>query len=81
MSSVDKRAYGVASATLGTMRLTGNLLSMATATLFLTLFLGRQQITPAQHVHFLQGVRVTFGVFAVLCVGGIFASLARGKVR
>ena len=81
MSSVDKRAYGVASATLGTMRLTGNLLSMSMATLVLALFLGRQQITPAQHVHFLQGVRVTFGIFAVLCVGGIFASLARGRVR
>jgi hypothetical protein len=26
-------------------------------------------------------VRITFGIFAVLCVGGIFASLARGRVR
>jgi EmrB/QacA subfamily drug resistance transporter len=81
MSSVDKRAYGVASATLGTMRLTGNLLSMATATLILTLVLDRQQITPALHAPFLHGVRATFGIFAALCVGGIFASLARGKVR
>jgi EmrB/QacA subfamily drug resistance transporter len=81
MGSVGKRAYGVASATLGTMRLTGNLLSMGMATLVLALFLGRQQITPAHHVVFLQGVRVAFAIFAVLCVGGIFASLARGKVR
>jgi EmrB/QacA subfamily drug resistance transporter len=81
MGSVGKRDYGVASATLGTMRLTGNLLSMGVATLLLGLFLGRQQITPALHASFLQAVRVAFGVFAVLCVGGIFASLARGKVR
>jgi EmrB/QacA subfamily drug resistance transporter len=81
MSSVDRRAYGVASATLGTMRLTGNLLSMATATLLLTIFLGRQQIAPALHTVFLQGVRVTFAIFAGLCVAGTFASLARGKVR
>ncbi len=81
MSSVDRRAYGVASATLGTMRLTGNLLSMATSTLVLAIFLGRQQITPALHSVFLQGVRVAFAIFAVLCVLGVFASLARGKVR
>jgi hypothetical protein len=30
---------------------------------------------------FLQGVRVAFAIFAGLCVGGIFASLARGKLR
>jgi EmrB/QacA subfamily drug resistance transporter len=81
MGSVDKRSYGVASATLGTMRLTGNLLSMGTATLILALFLGRQQITPALHLQFLHGMRITFGIFAALCVGGIFASLARGNVR
>ena len=81
MGSVDKRDYGVASATLGTMRLTGNLLSMGVATLLLGLFLGRQQIAPALHAPFLQAVRVAFGIFAALCVGGIFASLARGKVR
>jgi EmrB/QacA subfamily drug resistance transporter len=81
MGSVDRRAYGVASATLGTMRLTGNLLSMGTATLVLALFLGRQQITPMLHAIFLQGVRVIFAIFAGLCVGGVFASLARGKVR
>jgi MFS family permease len=81
MGSVDRRAYGVASATLGTMRLTGNLLSMATCTLILAIFLGRQQIAPALHAVFLQGVRVTFAIFAVLCVLGVFASLARGKVR
>ena len=81
MGSVEQRDYGVASATLGTMRLTGNLLSMGMATLVLALFLGRQQITPAHHFLFLQGVRVAFAIFAGLCVGGIFASLARGKVR
>ena len=81
MGSVDRRAYGVASATLGTMRLTGNLLSMTTATLVLAIFVGRQQITPALHAAFLQGVRVAFAIFAVLCVFGTFASLARGKVR
>ena len=81
MGSVHRRAYGVASATLGTMRLTGNLLSMATSTLVLAIFLGRQQVTPALHAGFLQGVRAAFAIFAVLCVLGVFASLARGKVR
>lgn len=30
---------------------------------------------------FLASAQTDFAVFAVLCVGGIFASLARGKVR
>ncbi|MBP1779035.1 MAG: hypothetical protein H6Q86_5046, partial [candidate division NC10 bacterium] len=49
--------------------------------LVLAIFLGRQQIAPALHAVFLQGVRVTFAIFAVLCALGVFASLARGKVR
>jgi len=40
MSSVEKRFYGVASATLGTMRLTGQMLSMGIATLIVAVYMG-----------------------------------------
>ena len=81
MSSVEKRFYGVASGTLGTMRLIGQTLSMAVAMLILTLYLGRVQITPEQYPLFLEGVRTVFMVFSVLCFLGVFASLVRGRLR
>jgi|SRR3990172_2696797 len=81
MSSVDRKYYGVASAMLGTMRLTGQMMSMAIAMLIFALHIGNARITPEYYPLFLQSVKTAFTVFAVLCFGGIFASLARGKVR
>jgi MFS family permease len=81
MGSVEKRLYGVASGTLGTMRLTGQMLSMGIAMLLFALYLGRIEITPEYYPLFLASAQTAFAVFSVLCVGGIFASLARGKVR
>lgn len=81
MSSVEKRFYGVASATLGTMRLTGQVLSMGIAMLIFAVYIGKVQITPEYYGPFLRSTQTAFIIFAVLCFGGIFASLARGKVR
>jgi hypothetical protein len=81
MSSVEKKFYGVASGTLGTMRLSGQMLSMVIVMLMFVLYIGRVQITPENYPAFLTSVKVTFIVLAVLCFGGIFASLARGKTR
>ncbi len=79
MSSVPKRYFGVASATIGTMRLAGQMMSMATATLILHVFMGESKINPSNHNLFITGTRIIFVVFSVLCVAGVFASLARGK--
>jgi MFS family permease len=81
MSSVEKRFYGVASATLATMRLTGQMLSMGIAMLVFAVYIGRAQITPENYPAFLTSAKTAFIIFAVLCFGGIFASLSRGKVR
>ncbi len=81
MSSVEKRDYGVASATLGTMRLTGQMLSMTMAMLLFAIYIGRVQITPAYYPLFLRSVHTAFIIFSILCFGGVFASLARGKLR
>jgi hypothetical protein len=81
MSSVEKRFYGVASATLATMRLTGQMLSMGIAMLVFAVYIGRAQITPENYPAFLTSAKTAFIIFAILCFGGIFASLSRGKVR
>jgi len=81
MSSVDKRSYGVASATLGTMRLTGQMLSMGTVTILFAVHVGNVTITPPYYPAFLQSTGTAFIIFSGLCVAGIFASLARGNVR
>jgi EmrB/QacA subfamily drug resistance transporter len=81
MSSVEKRFYGVASGTLATMRLTGQMFSMGIAMLLFALFIGGVKITPEYYPLFLKSVKTAFIIFTVLCLGGVFASLARGNVR
>jgi EmrB/QacA subfamily drug resistance transporter len=81
MSAVDKRYYGVASAVLGTMRLTGQTLSMGTVMLIFALVIGRVQITPPSYPLFLYSVHIAFVLFTLLCAAGVAASLARGKAH
>ncbi len=81
MSSVEPRHYGVGSATLGTMRLVGQVSSMSFVMMIFSLYLGKVEITPQYYPQFLSSVKVAFAVFSVLCILGIFASLARGKLR
>ncbi len=81
MSAVEKRWYGVAAATLATMRLTGQMLSMGIVMLIIAVTMGRVAITPEYYPEFLKGMKASFIIFSALCVVGIFASLARGKVR
>ena len=80
MSSVDKHYYGVASATVGTTRLIGQLFSMAIVMVIFAVNMGQTQITAEYHFLFLSSMRIIFIIFTLLCGGGIFASLARGKM-
>jgi len=81
MGSVSKNFYGVASGMLGTMRLMGQMFSQGIATLLFALYIGRVEITAPYYPLFLISVKTAFAIFAALCVAGIFASLARGKIR
>lgn len=81
MSSVDRKHYGVASASVGTMRLVGQVLSIGIATLFIALYVGNTDLSHRLSPEFLKSYKVAFSTFAVMCFVGIFASLARGKVR
>lgn len=81
MSSVEKKYYGIASGMLGTMRLTGQMLSMGLAVLIFAIYIGHNQITPEYHPAFLISIKTGFIIFGVLSCFGIVASLARGKIR
>jgi hypothetical protein len=81
MGSVERKFYSVASGTLGTMRLVGQMLSMGIATIILALFIGKVAITPDNYARFLAGMRAAFFIFAVLCIAGIAFSLIRGQVN
>jgi len=81
MSSIEKRHYGVGSATLGTMRLLGQVTSMGIAMLVFSIYLGRAEILPQNYPQFLMSMKAALLISALLCLAGIFASLARGAVR
>jgi MFS family permease len=80
MSAVDARAYGAVSATLATMRALGQIASMGTAMLLLSLFIGNVAISEENAARYLASARVAFALFAGLCALGILTSLARGNL-
>lgn len=81
MSSVDRQVFGVASATLSTMRQLGMAFSMGIVMMSMSMLLGKAEIAPGNHGQFLDSMRISFVIFALMCCGGIFASLARGNIN
>jgi EmrB/QacA subfamily drug resistance transporter len=77
MSSVDKKYYGQASATMGTMRLTGQAFSMSIAAMALSLHLGNRMIVPEEYPRFMDSFRTTFIICTVLCIIGTYTSTFR----
>jgi EmrB/QacA subfamily drug resistance transporter len=81
MSSVDRQSLGLAGATLSAVRQIGMMVSIGIVMMIMSLFLGKADIIPSNFDQFIHCVRIAFVVFAVACFGGIFASLARGKMN
>ena len=81
MSSVERKYYGVASGAMGTMRLTGQALSMALILLLFSLFIGEVELSPAYYPAFLKTMQISFAIFTALCLIGIFASIVRGRLH
>ena len=79
MSSVENRYYGIASATLSTMRLIGQMFSMGITMLVFAVFLGNHPLSGNSLL--LKSTQIIFFILSILCCAGIFASLARGKVH
>lgn len=78
MGSVEKRYIGLASGTVATMRLVGQMLSMGIATMVIHVFIGTGTINASNHKQFILSASVTFAIFVALSVLGVWASLARG---
>lgn len=81
MSSVEKKHYGIASGAVATMRLLGQMFSMATATVVFAIILGKLQITPSTYDLFLKSFKTILFIFALICTVGIFFSFSRGALR
>lgn len=79
MSSVEKKYYGLASATMGTMRLTGQAFSMGIAIMAISIMVGNVEISPAVHAQLIGSMRITFIICLILCLFGIYASSARER--
>jgi len=80
MSSVEKKFYGIASATTGTMRATGMMFSMAIAALSVHVFVGNRVINDSNVGSFIQSSQVIFLIFSLLCILGVFSSFVGKKV-
>ena len=80
MSSVDKCDFGVASGMVSTMRLIGQLMSLGITMLIFSVIMGHVEIAPGQMDLLMVSIKLSFGVFAGLCVLGTIFSLARGNL-
>jgi len=80
MSSVKRKFYGVASAILATMRLTGQMVSMVLVMIVFSVYIGNAKIAEAK-THFIVSMGVLFILLSMICFIGTCFSIARGKIR
>jgi EmrB/QacA subfamily drug resistance transporter len=81
MGAIKPQHYGTASGVVATMRLLGQMTSMAIATLVFALVIGPREIEPILYPQFLSSVRICFILSSCLCLSGIFFSVYRGRLR
>jgi MFS family permease len=81
MSSVEDRLHGVASSMVATVRLLGQMFSIGIAMLTFAIFMGQVEISPPLYPFLLKAIKTACTIFGILCVAGVFASLARGNLR
>lgn len=81
MGAVEKSHYGVASAAIGTMRSSGQMLSMGLSAMALSIYTGGAKMAPSVVPGFLKAMSAVFVISFFMCFAAIFMSLARGRVR
>lgn len=81
MSSVDKKHYGIASATVSTMRVLGQTMSMAVVMFIFTLLLGNVLVRQIEIHSLMSAMKTSFQVFALLSSAGVVVSFLRGNIR
>ena len=77
MNSVERRYFGVASATNSTMRIVGQTLSMGMVLVIFSVYIGAVLFNPQNYPALLQSINIAFTISAILGFIAIFASLAR----
>ena len=77
MGSVERKYYGVASATVSTMRIIGQTLSMGMVLVIFSIYIGAVQFNPQNYPALLESIKLTFAISTILGFVAIFASLAR----
>lgn len=81
MSSVEVHHLGIASAMVSTMRAVGQMISMAVAMMVFSIIIGTQPISPEVYPSLQLSVTVTFILFFLLGLIGIWASYSRGTIH
>jgi EmrB/QacA subfamily drug resistance transporter len=81
MSSVEVHHLGIASAMVSTMRAVGQMISMAVAMMVFSIIIGSQPISPEVYPSLQLSVTVTFILFFLLGLIGIWASYSRGTIH
>ncbi|MDI9435485.1 MAG: MFS transporter [Euryarchaeota archaeon] len=79
MGTVESRLYGVASTTLSTMRVLGQMSGMGIVLMVMVLFMGSSIISKQNYPEFLNSTRISFVIFTILSFLGALASMAGGK--
>jgi EmrB/QacA subfamily drug resistance transporter len=79
MGSVDRKDYGIASGISSTMRVFGQTFSMMLITIFISLMLGKLQLSAETVDLFIKSMKICFTIFAVTCIPGIWFSLQRNR--
>ncbi len=81
MGSVENKYYSVASATLSTMRLTGQMFSMAVVMTLFSAFIGKTRLGPENTAGLSRAFGAGVWIFSGLAAAGVFASLKRRRLR
>ena len=78
---VDKQQYGSATGSIATMRILGQMMSMALVTLIFAVVIGQVKIEPANFLNLQQAISICFFISASLCIPGFIFSLVRGRMH
>lgn len=77
MGSVERKYYGIASATVSSMRLIGQTFSVGIVTLVFAFVMGPVVISPESYALLLKSIPICFTIFTIMCFIGIFAAKAK----
>ncbi len=77
ISSVEKKYFGVATATLTNMRSLGQTFGMGIAMLMISIFIGKVDISPANYMELGESIKTTLIILSIICSIGIFTSLIK----